>query len=169
MKRIKLFEEFLNEEEKKDFEHLPRLKPVIDKEFFAELKQHIFYWFNYQFLNKKYEMDTIDSTQNEVTVWFAEKAKSPLYEYKATFTTAGDIGKVEKIEKVKLMIWIYEYETHELLTHTEMEVGLRYLNAKSLNNFIKKVHKRIIRTPKDGEDIELFKKREKRRLGDNIY
>ena len=175
MKRIKLFEDFINEQEavpaekKKDFEHLPRLRDVVDKEFFAELKNHVFYWLNYQFLNKKFEMDSIDSNQNEITVWFSDKMKQPLYEYKATFTTVGDLGKVEKIEQVKLMIWIYEYETHELLTHTEMEIGLKYLSAVSFNNFIKKVKKRIIRTPRDGEDIENFKKKEKRRLGDNIY
>ena len=170
MKRILKFENFINEEEKKDFGHLPRLKQVVDKEFFAELKQHIFYWVNYDFLNEKYELTSVEATPTEVTCWLSDKSKNPLHEYKITYAGIdGNDPKVEKIELVNMMIWIYEFETHELLTHTEMEVGLKYLNAESFNNFLNKVKKRIIKTPKDGEDIKNFKKKETRRLGDNIY
>ncbi len=171
MKLIKYFETFVNENEeaeKKDFENLPRLKPVIDKEFFGELKEHVFYWLTYDFLNKKYTITELTNDENEVTVWFCDKDKLEL-QYKVTFTTIEDNPLVEKVEEVKMLIWIYEYETQELLKHTEMKLVLKYLNCKSFDKFINQVKKRIIKTPQDGEDIEDFKKKEKRRLGDNIY
>ncbi len=172
MKRIKNFETFINEAEEtedKDFAHLPRLRTVVDKEFFNELKQHVFYWFNYFSLNKKYEMESVEATDNEVTVWFSDKEKLPTYQYKVTFTVIEEKAMIEKVEEVNMLIWIYDFETQELVKQTEMKISLKYINAKALNNFVNKVKKRIIRTPKDGEDVKNFKKKEKRRLSDNIY
>lgn len=183
MKRIKSFEAFINEDatagagtgtpssedEKKDFEHLPRLKTIVDKDFFGELKQHVFYWFNYDFLKKKYAMVSLEADENEVTVWFSDNVTLPLYQYKVTFNTIETNPIVDKVEEVRMLIWIYDYESQDLLKHTEMKIGLKYINSESFNKFVNKVKKRIIRTPKDGEDVQAFKKKEKRRLGDNIY
>ena len=150
--------------------NLPRLKSVIDKEFFGELKEHIFYWFSYDFLKDKYVISTLENTENEVTVWFSDKGDKPFYEYKVIYTSIDNAEPLaENVQAVKMIISIYEQETSDLLKQTEMEVGLKYLNSKSFNNFINKVMKRIIKTPKDGEDIKDFKKKEERRLGDNIY
>ena len=175
MKRIKLFEDFIKEdatetdEAEKDFTHLPRLKSVIDKEFFKELKEHIFYWINYDFLNKKYVTDTLENIEDEVSVWFYDNKETPEYQYKVIYTALEEEPMEQRIDFVKMIISIYSYEDNELLKQTEMKVGLKYLNAKSFNNFINKVKKRILKTPKNGEDIDDFKNKEKRRLGDNIY
>lgn len=172
MKIITKFTDFiLNEEEKKkeDFKHLPRLKSVVDKEFFMELKSHIYYWFNFDSLKDEWILTSLENDENEVVVWFNDNKDEPTIEVKVLYTSIGDDPKVEKIETVKMMISIYDFNNQELLKETEMEVGLKYLNAKSFSNFIEKVQKRILKTPKDGDDIEDFKKKEKRRLGDNIY
>jgi hypothetical protein len=172
MKRIKDFNTYINEAETKtkdkDFAHLPKLKLVVDKEFFAELKEHIFYWFTYDFLKEKYILDSLEKTEKEVVAWFYDNLDVPLYQYKVYYTPIENMPLVEKIEQVKMNISIYEYENQTLLKQTEMMVGIKYLNSESFNKFVNKVKKRIIRTPKNGEDIEDFKRKEKRRLSDNI-
>lgn len=178
MKRIKYFETFVNEDaapsangqqNKKDFEHLPKLKTVVDKEFFIELKEHVFYWLTYDFLKQKYVITSLENDERSVTIWFSDNETIPKYEYKVTYTPHEISPLVEKIEEIKMSISIYETESQDLLKQTEMKIGLKYLNAESFNRFINKVKKRIIAIPKDGEDIETFKRKEKRRLGDNIY
>jgi hypothetical protein len=175
MKRILRFGEFINENEKekekeKDVSHLPRLNSVVDKQFFAELKEHISYWICFDFLKDKYSLTTLENTENEVTVWFSDIDNKPLYEYKVIYTTLeNDKVMIEKREDVKMIISIYDFETSELLKQTEQKVDIKYLNAKSFDNLLKIVKKRILKTPKNSDDIEDFRRKEKRRLGDNIY
>lgn len=179
MERILRFDEFINENEnangdktsdKKDVSHLPRLNSVVDKQFFAELKEHISYWICFDSLKNKYSLTTLENTENEVTVWLSDIDNKPLYEYKVIYTTLED-DKVltEKREDVKMIISIYDFESSELLKQTEQKVSIKYLNAKSFDNFLEIVKKRILKTPKNSDDIEDFKRKEKRRLGDNIY
>ncbi len=170
MKNIKDFNSFIKENNNSvDFKHLPKLKLVADKEFFSELKEHIFYWFSYDFLKEKYELDSLECSEKDTTVWFYDNIDSPLYQYKVLYTPIENLPIVEKVENIKMNISIYEYETQELLKQTDMMIGIKYINAKSFNKFLNKVKKRILKTPKNGEDIEDFKRKEKRRLSDNIY
>lgn len=177
MKNILTFEQYsLNEEEnnnvnndKKNFEHLPRLQDLVAKEFFSELKEHVFYWFNYEQLKDKYILEDLDFDDNEVTAWFTDNNEVPEFEYKTTFTNIETNPLIEKVEKVKMMIWIYNHDTQKLLKQTEMELGLKYINAEAFSKFINKVVKRIISIPKNQGEVDDFKKKEKRRLSDNIY
>ena len=94
MERILRFDEFINENEnangdktskKKDVTHLPRLNSVVDKQFFAELKEHISYWICFDSLKNKYSLTTLENTENEVTVWLSDIDNKPLYEYKVIY------------------------------------------------------------------------------------
>ena len=161
MKRIFNFSEFIKENKKDGIENLPRLSDVVNKEFFSEIKEHIFYWFNYDFLNEKYEITSLENSPTETTVWFDDKGNEPLYEYKVIYTTYNEDINIEKNTNVKMIISIYEYSTTDLLKQTEQKVDIKYLNAKSFNNLINIVKKRILKTPKNISDVEDFRKKEK--------
>lgn len=158
-----------NESSKGKITHLPKLKPIADKEFFKELKEHVFYWFNYDFLKEKWSISSLENDIESVEVWFNDKDNKDPYEYKVLFKSIEKDPLVEKVEKVTMTISIYNNNDNSLLKQTDMEVGLEYINADSFNKFIEKTKKRIIKVPKSDEDVKDFKKKEVRRLGDNIY
>ena len=157
-------------DEKKGIENLPRLDAVVEKEFFSELKEHVFYWFNYDFLKDKYVIDTLKNTNNSVDIWFSENKDISDYTYKVVYTNnVNDSSSFEKVENVKVMVSIYEYDSNNLLKQTEESIDIKYLNSESFNKLVNKVKKRILIAPTSQKDVDKFNKKETRTLGDNIY
>ena len=72
---------------------------VVEKEFFSELKEHVFYWFNYDFLKDKYVIDTLKNTNNSVDIWFSENKDISDYTYKVVYTNnVNDSSSFEKVD-----------------------------------------------------------------------
>lgn len=178
MRHILSFEKFvLNEEEtnttdeKKDINHPERLTAVVEKDFFNELKTHINYWFNYETLKDKFILSSVECDENEATCWFCDRTEdnNPKYSYKLYFSTNEELHDIDKIDKVMLSITIYDYNEQTKLKGTEMEITLKHINDDFMSKMIEKVSKRIQEAPESEEDINKFKKRETRRLSDDIY
>lgn len=158
------------ESEDKGIKNLPRLDAVVEKEFFSELKEHVFYWFTYDFLKDKYIIDSLKNTNNSVDIWFSENDDNPIYSYKVIYTNnVNDSSSFEKVENVKVIVSIYEYDSNNLLKQTEESIDIKYLNSESFNKLINKVKKRILKAPVNQKDVDKFNKKETRTLGDNIY
>ncbi len=180
--RVKKYAEFIleNENIKDDIDEkgivkLPVLKTVVDKDFFNELKEHIQYWFAYDFLKDKYELIEINKLDDEIKITFQDKVgkKDPDYMYMVRYITSGnsdmDQTLVDKIEKVKMMATIYRYSDNMKLKEVDNLVDVEFLNAKSFNRIIEKVKNRIIIAPTDKKDVEKFRDKERRRLQDDVY
>ncbi len=182
MKNLMTFERFILESEdinngedteedkkdKKDLEHLPKFKDVVDKEFFGELKDHIYYWFNYdKTLKNKYVLESLEADEDETSAWFYDVGDSPEFQYKAVYSSYdGEEQELKRTEEVNLMLSIYEHETQTLLKQTDMKITLKYVSAESFNNFLEDLKKKIIHVPQNDADVQDFKKKERRRLSD---
>lgn len=182
--RVKKYAEFILEnenqvkdgkEDEKGIVKIPTLKTVVDKDFFNELKEHIQYWFEYDILNKMYEMIEIDKLDDEIKVTFQDNVgkKEPDYLYVVRYITSGNHDMeqtvVDKIEKVKMIATIYRYTDNTKLKEVTNLVDVEFLNAKSFNRIIEKVKNRIITAPTNNKDVEKFRDKERRRLQDDVY
>lgn len=165
MKYIKHISSFLNEEIENDIKSIPQLAVVVNKSFFNELKQHIFYWFNYDFLKDTYSIISLNNSKSDVVVWF----KDDKYTYKVSYSFIDEFSEIEKVTSVKMTISVYGLDGTSLLKTKTDEQTIKYLNAKSFKNLIGQVVTRIIEVPKSQNAIDNFNAKELRRLGDNIY
>jgi hypothetical protein len=170
---IKLNEKNDEEIEEKSIEIKPRFSLVILKKFFKELKDNVYYWFNYDVLSKYYDLENLEEEKRSLSVWFKDKVKDrldvPQFMYKIKFMETEIEGDIEKVETVLLNIHIYDFETNDLLKEEEIKIDLSNINASFINKRLKIIKKRILKAPKSKEDIEDFKMKQTRRLGDNIY
>lgn len=174
--RVKKYAEFileneninLDEKEENGIVKLPTLKRVIDKDFFAELKEHVEYWFKYDFLNKKYELVDTDLMDDELKITFEDKGDSQLM-YIVRYITNENLSITDKISKVKMMVTIYNHFDTKKLKESENEVDVEFLNAKSFNRLVNKVKDRIITIPQNSKDVDKFRDKEHRRLQDDVY
>jgi hypothetical protein len=172
--KVKSFSEFLFEKES-SITKLPVLKRVMDKDFFNELKEHIEYWFTYDFLKEKYEIVDIEKIDDEIKITFQDRVgkKDPDYMYVVRYITSGNASETdtfaEKIDKVKMMVTIYRYNDTKKIKESENEVDVKFLNAKSFNRLVNKVKDRIVFAPNNSQDVEDFNNKEQRRLQDDVY
>lgn len=155
MKNILLFEEFKPE-------HPKRLSPIVMKEFFKEMEDHLSYWFKYEL---KYDLEDIQQEKRAISVWFNDKQ----FMYKLSYTESDVLSDIEKVENVLMIIKIYDYKTNKLLKETQMKIDLSHLNSEYLESRLKMMRKRILRVPKSKDDVDDFNVKQTRRLGDNIY
>ena len=161
------------EEETKSKEYLPKLSSVVEKKFFRELKQHIIYWLTYDSLSFDYMLESADEETRAVVGWFTDRTKDgvdPQYSFKVKYAEVDTVGDIEKVEEVLLIIKIYDFvDTSNLLKETEMKITLENINSDFLKKTLKSMKKRILVAPNNQDDIDTFKQREERRLGDNSY
>ena len=189
MNRIYLFEQFIkmvNEAEEsiedvdvdadtevKSKEYLPKLSSVVEKKFFRELRQHIEYWFMYDSLSFEYNLEDVEEETRAVVAWATDKTEDgiePKYSIKIKFAEVDTVGDIEKVEEVLLIIKIYDFvDTSNILKDTEMKITLENINSDFMKKTLKSMKKRILKAPENKEDIDDFKKKEERRLGDNTY
>lgn len=173
------FQEFINEkllleeEEKKKDTTPKRMITVVSKDFFSELKEHVFYWFNYESdIKDKYVLTSLEATNDDVIVWFNDVDE--ILQYKVVYNynkevIPSDEVVVDNIKDIKMIVSIYDFNTNDILKTMEMIVDIKLLNSKSFDNLCRKVKNRIILKPENQDDIDNFKKKETRILKDNIY
>lgn len=199
MKRIHLFEQFINnllneaeedniddsidtdtdtdteatEDEVKSKEYLPRMSSVVEKKFFKELKSHIIYWLTYDSLSFEYILESAEEEKRAVVAWFTDRTEDgvdPKYSFKVKYAETETVGDIERVEEVLLIIKIYDFsDVSNLLKETEMKITLKNINSDFLRKTLKSMKKRILEVPKNQDDVDTFKQREERRLGDNNY
>lgn len=169
MSMIKSFEEFITEKENKDYEFIAKRSVALEKDFFRELRSHVEYWFLYDSLSKDYTLQAAEEEERACVAWAEDKQEDPQFQYKIKFAEVESLADIEKIEHVLCIIHIYELETMKIVKTMEVKISLKHLNSDFLYETLLKMKKRIITPPKNKEELKKFKKREKRRLGDNIY
>lgn len=166
------------EDEVKDEETLPALSSVVAKKFFKELKKRIIYWFQNLEEFKDLTLDSIEEETRGVVAWAfdtydEEKGeKHPKYSYKIKYGEHLTTGDIEKIEEVILYISVYAYEdSSDTVADFEKKITLKKINGEYLMSKIKTVKKRAgaLDDPQSQDDIDKFKNREERHLGDETY
>jgi hypothetical protein len=166
------------EDEVKDEETLPALSSVVEKKFFKELKKRIIYWFQNLEEFKDLTLESAEEETRAVVVWafdtFDEEKgeKHPKYSYKIKYGEHLTAGDIEKVEEVILYISIYRYEdSSETVADFEKKITLKKVNGEYLISKMDTMKKRAdaLDMPQSEDDIEKFKNREERHLGDETY
>ena len=166
------------EDEVKDEETLPALSSVVEKKFFKELKKRIIYWFQNLEEFRNLTLDSVEEETRAVVAWAfdtydEEKGeKHPQFSYKIKYGENLTAGDIENVEEVILYISVYAYEdSRETVADFEKKITLKKINGEYLISKIDTMKKRAgaLDTPQSEKDIEKFKNREERHLGDDVY
>jgi hypothetical protein len=177
MKNIKSFKGFFINENIETKEEMKKPTFVEDSSIFLlknllrELKTNIVYWFNYGDIINLLTLVDIELYDSKLMIVALEKNEDgkPVLMWKIDFTESKIEGSLLQVKKLKMNLRVYSYDTNNLVKSLIINVPINYLNEDYLIKKINTVKKSIIQAPETTKDIKKFKRKETRRLKDNIY
>jgi hypothetical protein len=161
------------EEEHKDYETPKRNAAVLLKKLMPELRSHLIYWFNYGKLSKLMDADAddVDLEDSGLCLWATDMNGSDenKYQWRIKIVEAEQEGMVERVERVKLILTVFDYNREYMIRTEETNIKVTKFNEDFLLSRIKRMKNTILKVPKDDKDVKKFKDREEEMFGDDIY
>jgi hypothetical protein len=146
-----------------------RKSMVVLKEFLAELRTHLIYWFKYGKIK-----DSLIAINNDITkqknglcVWADDT--NGKYLWKITFLEHEVQGMIKQIEKLLFIVKVYDTEREYLIKKKEVVISVDDMNEDFLIDTIEEIKNSILKIPKSDSDVKKFKDFEKDSLTDDIY